>query len=123
MLGGRPLQDIAAELHGDGKSWRIGKLDFRAPGTTRVLLSEASAKGCFARPVQGRSQCRIHRSGRADDLATGPRRYGLSAVRVARSQRAFHEPPSISAPSWRSIGKSVGGYRCVAVQPHGFWLR
>jgi uncharacterized protein involved in outer membrane biogenesis len=45
MLGGRPLQDIAAELHGDGKSWRIGKLDFRAPGTTRVLLSEASAKG------------------------------------------------------------------------------
>lgn len=45
MLGGRPLQDIAAELHGDGKSWRIGKLDFRAPGTTRVLLSEASGKG------------------------------------------------------------------------------
>jgi hypothetical protein len=43
MLGGRPLQDIAAELRGDGTSWRIGKLDFRAPGTTRVLLSEASA--------------------------------------------------------------------------------
>jgi len=45
MLGGRPLQEIAAELHGDGKSWRIDKLDFRAPGTTRVLLSEASGKG------------------------------------------------------------------------------
>ena len=45
MLGGRPLQDIAAELHGDGKSWRIGRLDFRAPGTTRVSLSEPSPKG------------------------------------------------------------------------------
>ena len=45
MLGGRPLQDIAAELHGDGKSWRVHKLDFRAPGTTLVLLSEAGGKG------------------------------------------------------------------------------
>ena len=44
MLGGRPLQDIAAELHGDGKSWRVHRLDFRAPGTTRVLLSEADGK-------------------------------------------------------------------------------
>ena len=44
MLGGRPLQDIAAGLHGDGKSWRVSKLDFRAPGATRVLLSDAGAK-------------------------------------------------------------------------------
>jgi len=44
MLGGRPLQEIAAELHGDGKSWRVHRLDFRAPGTTRVLLSEAGGK-------------------------------------------------------------------------------
>ena len=49
MLGGRPLQDIAAELHGDGKSWRVRKLDFRAPGTTRVSLSEASGKSRLAR--------------------------------------------------------------------------
>ena len=62
MLGGRPLQDIAAELHGDGKSWSVRKLDFRAPGTTRVLLSEASGKRRVARPVQGRAQCRIVRS-------------------------------------------------------------
>lgn len=45
MLGGRPLQDIAAELHGDAKSWSVRKLEFRAPGTTRVSLSEATAKG------------------------------------------------------------------------------
>ena len=44
MLGGRPLQDIAAELHGDDKSWSLRRLEFRAPGATRVSLSEASAK-------------------------------------------------------------------------------
>jgi len=44
MLGGRPLQDISAELHGDTKSWSVRKLEFRAPGSTRVSLSEAAAK-------------------------------------------------------------------------------
>ena len=44
MLGGRPLQDIAAELHGDAQSWRAHKLEFRAPGTTKVSLSEAGTK-------------------------------------------------------------------------------
>jgi uncharacterized protein involved in outer membrane biogenesis len=43
MLGGRPLQDIAVELHGDDKFWHLRKLEFRAPGATRVSLSEASA--------------------------------------------------------------------------------
>jgi uncharacterized protein involved in outer membrane biogenesis len=60
MLGGRPLQDIAAELHGDGKSWRVGKLDFRAPGTTRVLLSEASRKG--AAPDQFKAALNVESS-------------------------------------------------------------
>ena len=44
MLGGRPLQDIAAEMHGDAQSWRAHKLEFRAPGTTKVSLSEAGTK-------------------------------------------------------------------------------
>jgi hypothetical protein len=44
MLGGRPLQDIAAELQGDDKSWSLRRLEFRAPGATRVSLSEADAK-------------------------------------------------------------------------------
>ncbi|ANW06000.1 AsmA-like C-terminal region-containing protein [Bradyrhizobium icense] len=44
ILGGRPLQDIAAELEGDAKSWRVHRLEFRAPGATRVSLSEAAAK-------------------------------------------------------------------------------
>jgi uncharacterized protein involved in outer membrane biogenesis len=44
MLGGRPVQDVAAEFHGDGKTWSVRKLDFRAPGTTRVSLSGAPAQ-------------------------------------------------------------------------------
>jgi large subunit ribosomal protein L24 len=44
MLGGRPLQDIAAELHGDSRSWQTRRLEFRAPGATRVSLRGADAK-------------------------------------------------------------------------------
>jgi uncharacterized protein involved in outer membrane biogenesis len=39
MLGGRPLQNLAADLRGDPKSWTIDRLEFRAPGATRVALS------------------------------------------------------------------------------------
>ena len=39
MLGGRPVQNLAADLRGDAKSWTIDRLEFRAPGTTRVALS------------------------------------------------------------------------------------
>ncbi len=60
MLGGRPLQDIAAELHGDAKSWSVRKLEFRAPGTTRVSLSEASAKG--ASPDQFKAALNVESS-------------------------------------------------------------
>src|SRR4029453_19316246 len=45
MLGGRPLQDIGAELYTDSKSWTIHRLDFRAPGGTRVSLGGAGAQG------------------------------------------------------------------------------
>jgi uncharacterized protein involved in outer membrane biogenesis len=39
MLGGRPLQNFAADLRGEPTSWTIDRLEFRAPGTTRVALS------------------------------------------------------------------------------------
>ena len=39
MLGGRPLQALAADLHADAKSWTVDRLDFRAPGATHVSLS------------------------------------------------------------------------------------
>src|SRR4030081_1329553 len=56
MLGGRPLQNFAADLHSETKSRTIDRLEFRAPGTTRVALggeiaqpgSSASFKGAVS---------------------------------------------------------------------------
>ena len=39
MLGGRPLQNLAAELRSDGQLWAIDRLELRAPGATRVALT------------------------------------------------------------------------------------
>jgi uncharacterized protein involved in outer membrane biogenesis len=39
MLGGRPLQNLSAELRTDANAWTIGRLDFRAPGSTQVSLN------------------------------------------------------------------------------------
>jgi uncharacterized protein involved in outer membrane biogenesis len=44
MLGGRPIQNFAADLRTDGKSWSVDRLDFRAPGKTRVSLSGTGAQ-------------------------------------------------------------------------------
>lgn len=44
MLGGRPIQNIGADLRGDTASWSIDRLDLRAPGNTRVVLSGAVAQ-------------------------------------------------------------------------------
>jgi AsmA-like C-terminal region/AsmA family len=44
MLGGRPLQNLAAELRADTKSWTVERLDFRAPGATQVNLSGTRAQ-------------------------------------------------------------------------------
>ncbi|OAF14685.1 hypothetical protein AYJ54_42185, partial [Bradyrhizobium centrolobii] len=42
MLGGRPLQNITAELQTDGKSWTFQRLDLRAPGMTQLSLNGAA---------------------------------------------------------------------------------
>lgn len=44
MLGGRPVQDVTAELRTDASTWSVRRLEFRAPGTTRVSLTGASAQ-------------------------------------------------------------------------------
>ena len=44
MLGGRPLQNFAADLRTDAKSWTIDRLDFRAPGATHLSLSGSNAQ-------------------------------------------------------------------------------
>jgi large subunit ribosomal protein L24 len=45
MLGGRPIQNISADLRSDRASWTVGRLEFNAPGTTRVV-----ANGKLAQP-------------------------------------------------------------------------
>ena len=90
MLGGRPLQDIAAELHGDAKSWSVRKLDFRAPGTTRVSLSGATAKGASPDQFKAALNVEFFGSRRADDLAAGPRRHRLSQPEAAAAARRRH---------------------------------
>jgi large subunit ribosomal protein L24 len=51
MLGGRPVQNLSADLRGEPKSWTIDRLEFRAPGATRVALSggiaQAGSSGSF----------------------------------------------------------------------------
>ncbi len=44
MLGGRPVQNFAAELRGEPTFWTIERLEFRAPGATRVALGGAIAE-------------------------------------------------------------------------------
>ncbi|MGO8913281.1 MAG: AsmA-like C-terminal region-containing protein [Bradyrhizobium sp.] len=44
MLGGRPLQNFAADVRTDAKSWTVDRLDFRAPGATRLSLSGSSGQ-------------------------------------------------------------------------------
>jgi large subunit ribosomal protein L24 len=43
MLGGRALQNLAAELHSDTTSWAIDRLDLRAPGATHVAFNGTGA--------------------------------------------------------------------------------
>ncbi|HWL18042.1 MAG TPA: AsmA family protein [Bradyrhizobium sp.] len=49
MLGGRPLQNLGAELHIDAaapvRSWAIDRLDVRAPGVTQISLSAGVSSG------------------------------------------------------------------------------
>ena len=43
ILGGRPLQNLSAMLHGNANSWVIDRLDARAPGATQVSFTSAAA--------------------------------------------------------------------------------
>jgi hypothetical protein len=84
MLGGRPLQDIAADLHGNANAWSVHKLEFRAPGTTRVSLSEASAKS--AAPGQFKAALNIE-STDPDALMTWLQGRGDAAYRSQKPLR------------------------------------
>src|SRR5262249_4872797 len=47
MLGGRPLQNLSAELHGDPSSWALDRLDLRAPGSTHAAFNGAQPASNF----------------------------------------------------------------------------
>ena len=38
-LGGAVLQAFGSDLRSDGAAWRLDRLDFRAPGFTKVSVS------------------------------------------------------------------------------------
>jgi len=44
MLGGRPLQNVAAELRSNSTSWAVDRVDFRAPGATLLSFKGANAR-------------------------------------------------------------------------------
>lgn len=44
MLGGKPVQNIGADLRSDAATWTVDRLEFRAPGATRVTLSGGAAQ-------------------------------------------------------------------------------
>jgi hypothetical protein len=47
MLGGRAVQNLAADLTSDTRSWTIARLDFRAPGATLVSLTGGGAQAAL----------------------------------------------------------------------------
>jgi hypothetical protein len=53
MLGGRGLQNFAASLHTDTKSWAIDRLDVRAPGNTHISLNGGSAPSGASNQFRG----------------------------------------------------------------------
>ena len=44
-LGGRPIQNVAADLRSDPRLWNVDVLEFRAPGVTQVVLSGETGLG------------------------------------------------------------------------------
>lgn len=100
MLGGRPVQNFAAGLQTDAKSWSIDRLEFRAPGATRVTLSgsnpqpgsftgalslDSSDPDALVTWLQGRGEV-IHRSQKPlrlrGDLTVAPDLVGLEAMKA-----------------------------------------
>ena len=87
MLGGRPLQALAADLHADAKSWIVDRLDFRAPGATHISLSGTDMQPGPSGSFRGALDVEIVRSGYAGGVAAGPRRGQLSQSKAAAAER------------------------------------
>ncbi len=120
MLGGRPLQNLAADLHADARSWTLDRLDFRAPGATTVDLSDAVAslgpsgsfKGALSVEssdpdtlvmwLQGRSEI-AYRSQKPlqlrGNVSVGPDRFAIDAMNAEIDGDAVTGRVAVSSPS------------------------
>jgi uncharacterized protein involved in outer membrane biogenesis len=119
MLGGRPLQNVAAALYADAKSWAVDRLDFRAPGATRVDLSGTAAppgpsgsfKGALSLEssdpdtlvawLQGRSEI-TYRSQKPlqlrGNVSVGPNRFVIDAMNAEIDGDAVTGRVAVSGP-------------------------
>ncbi|HKU06881.1 MAG TPA: AsmA-like C-terminal region-containing protein [Bradyrhizobium sp.] len=117
MLGGRPVQDVATELRADGAAWSVRKLEFRAPGSTRVSLNGASTQSsdtfkaalsvdssdpdALVTWLQGRSDPAL-RSQKAlrlrGDVDVAPHRMAMSAMKAEFDGGAVDGRVTISQP-------------------------
>jgi large subunit ribosomal protein L24 len=50
-LGGRPIQNVTAELHADKSAWTVKKFEVRAPGVTQVSATGAISGATYSGPV------------------------------------------------------------------------
>jgi hypothetical protein len=117
MLGGRPLQNVAAVLYADAKSWAIDRLDFRAPGTTSVDLNgaavppgsfkgalniESSDPDTLVAWLQGRSEI-TYRSQKPlqlrGNVSIGPNRVAIDAMTAEIDGGAVTGRVAVSSPS------------------------
>jgi hypothetical protein len=122
MLGGRPVQNLAAELHTDAKSWTLHRLEFRAPGVTSVAFSGTSAQ---AGPAGGFTGALSVDSTDPDALAAWLQ--GRSGV-TYRNQKPLRLRGNVSVASDRVAieamkaefdGGAVEGRLAVSNQPAG----
>src|SRR5260370_21377578 len=95
MLGGRPVQNLAADLRADANLWTVDRLDFGAPGATRVAVSGSNAQ---AGPPNGFTGALNVESSDPDTLVAWLQ--GRSEV-TYRSQKPLRLTGNVSAGSDR----------------------
>src|SRR6202790_349863 len=120
MLGGRSVQNFAAELHADARSWSIDRLDFRAPGATQVgfigtgaqagpsggfigaLSVDSSDPDALVAWLQGRSEVTyrsqkpLHLSG---NVSVGADHIAIEAMKAELDGGAVEGRVAVSQPS------------------------
>jgi uncharacterized protein involved in outer membrane biogenesis len=95
MLGGRPVQNFGADLRGNAKSWTIDRLEFRAPGATRVALS-----GAIAQPGSSGSFLGVLSADSSDPNALAAWLQGRSEI-VYRNQKPLRVSGNLNLASDR----------------------